>query len=217
MLARALIVLLACMNLGVALWWGLHRDPPPPPLPALDPGVGSLVLLSERPRTPVADAAELTEDPQPLAPGSVCLSVGPFDDAPSLRAAMNTLLPLSERIQFREVAATVLRGYRVALPPAASRADAQAIGRALSARGVSDFYVITAGPQRDSVALGNFKDLAGATARRDAIAALGYSPQVEPRMEDAPQWWIDLAAPPGVDPRAALARPDLQANAVSCR
>jgi hypothetical protein len=100
---------------------------------------------------------------------------------------------------------------------ASSRADAQAIGRALSARGVSDFYVITAGPQRDSVALGNFKDLAGATARRDAIAALGYSSQVEPRMEDAPQWWIDLAARAGVDPRAALGKPALEARPVACQ
>jgi hypothetical protein len=217
MLARALIVLLACMNLGVALWWGLHRDAPPPPLPPLDPGVGSLVLLSERPATPVSDAAELTTDPEPLAAGSVCLSVGPFDDAAALRAAMNTLLPQVERIQFREVSATVLRGYRVALPPAASHAEAQAIAHALAARGIADFYVITAGAARDSIALGEFKDLAGATQRRDAIAALGYAPQVEPRMEDAPQWWIDLAAAKGFDARAALAKPDLQARPVACQ
>lgn len=217
MFARALIVLLACMNLGVALWWGLHRDAAPPPLPPPDPGVGSLVLLSERPPTPVSDAAEISDAPEPLAAGSACLSVGPFDDAPSLRAAMNTLLPQVERIQFREVSATVLRGYRVLLPPAASRADAQAIARALSAHGVSDFYVITAGAAQNSVALGNYRDLAGATQRRDAIATLGYAPQVEPRMEDAPQWWIDLAAVPGFDARAALGRPELQARAVSCR
>lgn len=217
MLPRALIVLLACMNLGVALWWGLHRDAPPPPLPPLDPGVGSLVLLSERPATPVSDAAELSVDPEPLSAGSVCLSVGPFEDAPSLQAAMNTLLPRVERIQFREVRATVLRGYRVALPPAASRADAQVIARALSTRGITDFYVITAGDQVNSIALGTYKDLPNATQRRDAIAALGYAPAVEPRMEDAPQWWIDLAAAPGFDARGVLARSELQANRVACR
>jgi hypothetical protein len=217
MLVRALIVLLACMNLGVALWWGLHRDPPPPPLPPLDPGVGTLVLASERPSTPVVDAAELSTDPEPLPPGSSCMSLGPFEDAAALRSAMNTLLPLAERIQFREVAATVLRGYRVLLPPAASRADAQAIARDLATRGIDDYYVITAGPEQNSVALGTYKDLPNATQRRDAIAALGYAPQLEPRMESTPQWWIDLAARAGVDPRAALGKPALEARPVACQ
>ena len=170
MLVRALIVLLACMNLGVALWWALHRDPPPPPLPPLDPGVGSLVLARERPATPVVDAAELSADPEPLPAGSTCMSLGPFEDAAVLRNAMNTLLPLAERIQFREVAATVLRGYRVLLPPAASRTDAQVIARAATG-GIDDYYD-TACAEQNSIALGTYKDLPNATKRRDAIAAL---------------------------------------------
>ena len=217
MVVRALIVLLACMNLGVALWWALHRDPPPPPLPPLEPGVGSLVLLSERPPAPVVEAAELSADPGPLPAGSRCMSVGPFDDPAALRVAMNTLLPVAERIQFREVAATALRGYRVVLPPAGSRTDAQAIARDLAARGIDDYYVITAGDEQNSIALGTYKDLPNATNRRDAIAALGYAPQLEPRMETAPQWWIDLAAPPSIDPLATLARPGLKALPVTCQ
>jgi len=217
MLVRALIVLLASMNLGVALWWSLHRDPPPPAPPPLDPGVGSLVLARERPATPVADAAELSADPEPLPAGSTCMSLGPFDDAAALRAAMNTLLPLAERIQFREVSATVLRGYRVLLPPAASRADAQAIASDLASRGIDDYYVITAGAEQNSIALGSYKDLPNATKRRDAIAALGYAPQLEPRMDSAPQWWIDLAARAGVDPRAALSAPALTVQPVACQ
>lgn len=220
MLLRVLVVLLACMNLGVGLWWALHADPVPTPSRSSDPGVGPLVLLSESPRPPVADAAELSTAPELLAEGSTCLGIGPFTDAGALRAAMNRLLPRVERIQFREVAATVLKGYRVYLPPSASHADALAVARVLAARGVSDYYVVTAGGQQDSVALGNYHDLANATARRDAIAALGFAPAVEPRMEAASQWWIDLAAAPGFDWKAELAGQDstgLQAKAAPCR
>ena len=220
MLLRVLVVLLACMNLGVGLWWALHDDPPPPPSAATDPGVGSLVLLSESPRPAAAASAERSADPVPLAAGSACLSIGPFSDLAALHTAMNTLLPRVERIQFREVAATVLKGYRVYLPPAASHADALQISRTLAARGITDYYVVTAGGQENSVALGNYKDLANASARRDAIIALGFTPAVEPRMEQAAQWWIDLAAAPGFDWKAELAgqRSDgLQAQSAPCR
>ena len=220
MLLRVLVVLLACMNLGVGLWWALHTDPAPVPSAATDPGVGSLVLLSESQRPPVAASAELSADPEPLAAGSTCLSIGPFNDAAALRTVMNTLLPRVERIQFREVAVTTLKGYRVYLPPAANHADALQISRTLAARGITDYYVVTAGGQENSVALGNFKDLANATARRDAITALGFLPAVEPRLEPAAQWWIDLAAAPGFDWKAQLAghgSESLEAQAAPCR
>jgi hypothetical protein len=220
MLLRVLVVLLACMNIGVGLWWALHVEAVPVTAPSSDPGVGSLVLLSESPRPPVAAEAELSADPDVLSAGSVCLGIGPFTEAAALRTAMNRLLPRVERIQYREVAATVLKGYRVYLPPSASHADALAIARVLAARGVSDYYVVTAGGQQDSIALGNFRDLANATARRDAIAALGFAPTVEPRMEAASQWWIDLAAVAGFDWKAALAGQEssgLQASAAPCR
>ena len=97
MLLRVLVVLLACMNLGVGLWWALHNEPAPPPPAATDPGVGSLVLLSESPRAAPAASAELSADPEPLAAGSACLSIGPFSDSAALRAAMNTLLPRMEQ------------------------------------------------------------------------------------------------------------------------
>ncbi len=220
MLLRVLVVLLACMNLGVGLWWALHVDPAPAPLARTDPGVGSLVLLSESPRPPVDASAELSTDPEPLAAGSACLSIGPFNDAGAVRKAMNTLLPRAERIQFREVAATVLKGYRVYLPPAASHADALQISRTLAARGITDYYVVTAGGEENSIALGSFKELANATARRDAITALGFTPSVEPRMEPAAQWWIDLAAAPGFDWKAGLAGlgvDGMTAQAAPCR
>ena len=217
MLLRSLILLLACMNIGVATWWAVHREPVPRALPASDPGISTLTLLAEsdRPRVAADDPGAPT-GPAPLSEGAVCQSVGPFENAESLRRAMDALLPRVERIQFREVPAVALRGYRVYLPPAGSREQALQVARALSARGVSDYYVVTAGPQHNSVSLGLFRDLANATQRRDAVAALGYSPVLEPRTEPVRQWWIDLAAAPGFDWRSVVGGAQLKAVAAPC-
>ena len=216
LLLRALIVLLLCMNVGVAAWWASHRESEPAAVPTTDKDVPSLVLLSETERKPVADAAELAEAPMPLSPDAVCLSIGPFATPAQLRLAMDLMLPRVERIQFREVPAVALRGYRVYLPPAASRAEALQTARALSAKGISDYYVVTAGDDENTVSLGSFRELVNATQRREAVAALGYTPVIEPRTEQVPQWWIDVAALPGLDWKMTLPDPALSARGAPC-
>lgn len=218
MLLRTLLLLLVCMNLGVAAWWLGHRDVAPTPPAATEPGIPPLRLLSEVERPPAGEAAaELAEPPAPLSDDARCLSLGPFETPADLRRAMDALLPRVERIQFREVPAVALRGYRVFLPPAGSRQEALQVARALSAQGVSDYYVVTAGPQQNTVSLGLFRDLGNATQRRDAVAALGYAPIVEPRTEAISQWWVDVAAAPEFDWRSVLSAPTLRAEPAPCR
>lgn len=216
MLLRALILLLLCMNLGVGVWWATHHEPPPAVLPATDVGVASLTLLGESEPGPVADAAELTTAAEPLDPTAACLSLGPFSTQAALRRAMNTLMAHVERIQFREVPAVALRGYRVFLPAAGSRAQALETARALSAQGISDYYVVTAGDQQNTVSLGIFRELENATQRHDAVAALGYNPTIEARTEQVPQWWIDLAAPADFAWRTWLPDAELKAQPTPC-
>ncbi|MEO7251453.1 MAG: SPOR domain-containing protein, partial [Arenimonas sp.] len=136
----------------------------------------------------VNDTAELSTAPEGLSAASVCLSLGPFATAVELRRAMNLLMPKVERIQFREVAATALRGYRVFLPAAGSRAQALESARTLSMRGIADYYVVTAGDQQNTVSLGIFRTLENASKRRDTVAALGFNPNLEARTEAVPQW-----------------------------
>jgi len=215
---RSLILLLVCMNLGVAAWWGLHRDAAPTTLPATDNGVSSLTLLSESERRapPTTPTAELAAAPEVLASNAVCQGIGPFATPADLRHAMNVLTPRVNRIQFREVAATALRGYRVFLPAAGSREQALKTARDLSARGVTDYYVVTAGEQQNTVSLGIFRDFANARARHDEIAAMGYDATVEPRTEQTPQWWVEIAADAGFDWRPLLPDADLQAHSAEC-
>lgn len=213
---RAVLLLLACMNVGVALWWAMHREPEYQPLPALEPGVSGLALLRETERSPLPAAAELDAVPEPLADMPVCLSIGPFETPADLRAAMGRLMPEVGRIQFRELPATALRGYRVFLPAAANRAEALASARALAARGLRDYYVVTAGDEQNTVSLGLFRDLVNARRRQAEVAALGYSATVEARTEQVPQWWVDVAAPEGFDWTRVLPGATAQARSVPC-
>lgn len=217
MILRGIVVLLVCLNLGVGFWWALRADPAPAPPPALDAGTGSLVLLGEAELPPPSDAAEVGAVPVPLPDAPVCHSLGPFATPAELRVAMNVLTPRVGRIQFREVPATQLRGYRVYLPAAGNREAALATARQLAARGVRDYYVVTAGAQENTVSLGLFRDLANAEKRRDELSAQGFQAVLEPRTEEAAQWWIDYAAEPGFDWRALLPdRSDIDARPVDC-
>lgn len=217
MILRSIVVLLVCLNLGVGLWWLMRSDPESVPPPALETGTGSLVLLGEAELPPPSDAAEVGGVPVPLPDTPACHSLGPFATPAELRVAMNALTPHVGRIQFREVPATQLRGYRVYLPAADSREAALATARQLAARGVRDYYVVTAGAQENTVSLGLFRDLANAEKRRDELSTQGFQAVLEPRTEDAAQWWIDYAAEPGFDWRALLPdRSDIGARPVDC-
>ena len=57
-----------------------------------------------------------------------------------------------------------------------------------------------------------------AEKRRDEVAAQGFEPKLEPRTEQASQWWIDLAGEPGLAWREALGGgAGLEARPVACR
>lgn len=217
MILRGLVVLLVCLNLGVGAWWLAQDEPRPAPPPPIDAGVGSLVLLGEAEALPSADQQELGAVPVPMPATPGCLTIGPFATPAELRAAMAALTPGVARIQFREVAATQLRGYRVYLPASGSREAALAAARQLAARGVRDYYVVTAGDQENTVSLGLFRDLANAEKRRDELSAQGFAAVLEPRTEDAAQWWIDLAAEPGFDWQPLLPKArGIEARPVAC-
>ena len=209
MLARALLVSLLLMNLGVAAWWGLRTPPPEPRPPALDPATAPLRLLSETeaPDTGlITAAAEAVGQPAPegAAPPQACLQIGPFLTQADLRRAMGALTPSASRIQFRENRVLTNRGFWVFLPAQGTREAALAAARELSAQGLRDYYVVTAGDQENTISLGLFRDRGNAETRQREVQALGFAPQLEERTEEIPNYWIELAAAPGLDWRALL-------------
>jgi hypothetical protein len=213
MFYRLLFLLLIAFNIGVAAWLAFGRAPVAPLPPAADPGVPELKLLSER-----AGAAATRESRAALA-SDRCESIGPFPTQVDMRAAMQALTPHVPRIQYREEQTHQSRGFWVYLPALPTRDAALATARALSAKNVHDYYVVTAGDQQNTISLGLFHDRGNADARRAQIAALGFNPQVTERMETLPVYWVDFALPPqpGFQWQAWLpGRSDLQMQTVDC-
>jgi hypothetical protein len=220
MFARVLFLLLLAANLGFGAWLLLAPPAAIAQLPPTDAGVPPLVLLNER-EGAVADAAELARAPEPIGASAnlSCTTLGPFPTQSDLRRAMTALTPLTERIQFRESRALRSRGWWVYLPAFGSREEALAAARALSAKGVRDYYVVTAGDQENTISLGLFRDGDNARRRRDEVSALGLDAQLSERSEDTPQYWLDYAVTPAqrFDWRDRVPdRSALQAREVPC-
>jgi hypothetical protein len=196
MFVRVFFLLLLALNIGVGCW--LYFAPPArvADLPAADPGVPKLVLLSETDKTgTAAGSAAVAAKPESAADkkSETCLSIGAFDTQADLRAAIKALTPLVARIQFRETRVIQIRGYWVYLPAPGNRERALDLARQLSSKGVSDYYVVTAGEQPNAISLGLFHEKANADKRLDEIRALGFKPDVIQRSDEVPAYWIDFA------------------------
>ena len=193
MLLRAVLVLLAVINLGVAAWWAARPPAPTAVAAALPAGVPRLQLLREAPRPlPV-------RPPAPVATAAQCFSFGPYATPAALRRAHARVQPQALRVQVREEAVGTAEGWRVFLPPMASAQDAQATAARIAAAGLTDVFVIPAGADANGIALGRFRGEDAARRRQAALQAAGFAAQVAPLGAAATRGWLDVAAAAGVD------------------
>lgn len=226
MLIRFLIVALAILNLGVALWWMTPRAAPAMAPEALEAGVATLELVPveavetsaavvpESPpataATPVAvqvdalvDAGKPVDATAPAAAQPVaeppprpqrCSSFGPFESREQAQAAATTLGADLVRSQPREVPQRAATGYRVLIPPAASREEAQATVKRIVDAGINDYFIIAQGDDANAVALGQYRNREGAERRLAALAAAGFTARIVGNgAEPADSWWLDAA------------------------
>lgn len=254
MLTRALIVVLAILNVGVALWWMLRGEPAPAP-PSTPTGVAQLQLLdtpnAAAPSAPPADPATALSDATPVAPGSArpaqtpapepsapppatpvaataatppppapepaptptptpalqCISLGPFADRDTAMAAQSKAGALVQRSRLREVPRPGASStYRVMMPAAASREEAQATVKRIAAAGISDYYIMAQGEDANAIALGQYRNREGAERRLAALAAAGFSARLVGGSQGTAQWWIDAALAGQATPSAARQR-----------
>ncbi len=224
MLIRALIVLLVVLNLGVAAWWLTRTDPPPPSPPEIPAGVAILELV-DGPQASTARAAAVPTAAPPAqatpaatasaasmpagalagAPSSVCFRVGPFADRAAAEQSRGTFAPMIGRAALRETPGTGASGYRVSLPPSATREEAVAMAQRIGAAGFDDFLVINQGEETNGIALGRYRNRDGAQRRQSQLVAAGFPARIHPIGEEGPsRWWLDVAAPAGT--RAATLR-----------
>lgn len=266
MLTRALIVVLAILNLGVATWWVLRDEPARAPLPPPPTGVAELrwlpggtdaaavaqtaaaaaapsQALVEREAAPTAAVAAApapvvaavapppakpmvapkpSEGPaavakpgEPIAEKPVadkppapvrCIALGPFADRAAAMAAQGRAGSLLSQVRLREQpAASGSARYRVLLPAAASREDAQATVKRIVAAGLSDYYIISQGDETNAIALGQYRNREGAERRMAAVQAAGFQPRLV-ASGDAGQWWLEGQLATGSEPAQAQQR-----------
>lgn len=148
-----------------------------------------------------------------------CATLGPFDTAADMRAAMQDLTPRVERIQYRQESVQRSHGYWVYLPAAANREAALSDARKLAAKGITDYYVVTAGDTQNTISLGLFHDPANAKNRLARLQELGFAAKLEQRVDTENAYWIDFAAPAGSSFRWQVwlpGRSDLQSRPIDC-
>jgi cell division septation protein DedD len=178
--------------------------------------VTKLRLLSERPAKASAPAV-----PAPSVPvaAETCSTLGAFTTTVDMRAAMQALSPHVARIQYREEQVSQSHGFWVYLPATADREAALGEARQLAAKGINDYYVVTAGDAQNTISLGLFDDESNAQNRVAKLKQLGFPAQVKQRVDTEPAYWVDYAVKTGTpfDWQAWLpGRSDLQAKSIDC-
>lgn len=222
MFARVLFLLLLALTIGGACWIVFAPQPAAISRAATDPGVPKLVLLSERDvgnGDAPAQTATAADPSTAIVNDETCLSIGPFQTQSDMRATLNGLTPQVRRIQYRDAKATQSRGYWVYLAALKTREQALGVARALSSKGVRDYYVVTAGDQLNTISLGLFREKDNAERRRAEITAMGFAPQMIQRTEELPVYWIDFArsASRNINWRSHIANAtDLREQAIDC-
>ena len=107
----------------------------------------------------------------------------------------------------REVADAGATRYRVLLPPAASREEAQATVKRIVAAGVSDYYIMAQGEEANAIALGQYRNREGADRRLAALSAAGFkATMVASGGDGSAQWWLDATLADGTGAAAVRQR-----------
>ena len=204
-LAVLILLLLNCAAAALVVWRLLA---PRPLVAARLPGVPELHLL--RDAMPAVPASATAPRATAVSPAAQCLDLDPFTTQAEMHQAFAALAPRVPRIQYSVAESAVSRGWWVYLT-APSRAQALAQASALAARGLHDYYVITAGDRQNSISLCLFQEPANAQRRLAQVRALGFPAQLRQRVEQVPQYHIEfqLPATPGFAWQALVAHADI--------
>jgi len=155
-------------------------------------------------------AAPAVAPPAPVTPPTApaqCVSLGPFADRATAQAAQSRAGSALRMARLREVADAGATRYRVLLPPAASREEAQATVKRIVAAGVSDYYIISQGEETHAIALGQYRNREGAERRLAALSAAGFKAKMVASGGDgSAQWWLDATLAAGTEAAAARQR-----------
>ncbi|GEM_PF-6757805 len=133
----------------------------------------------------------------PIASGTVvggtggvrCVALGPFAGQSQARVAQQEVAALLTQARLQpQAAAGGSTRYRVMLPAAASRAEAQATVERIGAAGLGEYFIISQGPEANAIALGQYRNRSGAEQRLAQVRAAGFNAQLSGG--DSVTWWV---------------------------
>ena len=215
---RSLSVFLLLLNIAAFAWAWFHPQAKLNPSSAVLDATPALILLTERDANAMQETAQLATLKTTAGQAEFrCSRVGPFESRDLTAELLAKLTPLTNAAQVSEQEELEIRGYWVHLPPFADREAALTAARQLSAAGVRDYYVVTAGENENSISLGLFRDAINADKRMRQVSALGFYPKRIERGDNITRYWIDYQATASAAPAIRSALPQSMAvSAVVC-
>ena len=145
-------------------------------------GVKILRLLSER--EPIID---VYFNAKTNVSTGLCNTIGPFQDHEAANKALVEVGIYGKEASIRSDVEKERTGYWVYLEPTSVQESINII-EALKADRINDYYRTS----RNQISLGIYNGLQGARNRQASIAALGFSPLVEPFYRDQRRFWVDV-------------------------
>jgi len=146
---------------------------------------------------PLAPVAAPLGQGVPVASGTVvggsssirCVALGPFAGQSQARVAQQEVAALLTQARLQPLAAAGgTTRYRVMLPAAISRTEAQATVERIVAAGLGDYFIISQGPEANAIALGQYRNRAGAEQRLAQVRAAGFNAQLSGG--ESVTWWL---------------------------
>lgn len=194
---RTLFFILLGGNILFAAWLVLDRPEATPQPPPQASDVPELRLLSER-NGSMEESSEERESEPPLEQSSeprICFTLGPFETDADARAVAGRLDDLVLARGIRRSQAESRIGHWVYLPAMPTRERALEVARELADAGLRDYYVVTAGDAENTISLGLYRERSNAEGRVESLRELGFEPEMRPRTESVPRYWLDVATP----------------------
>ena len=203
---RALALLLIVANLGY-LGWALLIDAPAEPARVVATSDTSprLVLASERVPEPTSNSTKkkppvrVVAIPQAPTPEAAldagkqkCVSVGPFQDLPTVARASAVLKGVGFDSRQRLEQGELWVGHWVSISGFSTHDQAQTAIDKLKQKGVSDAYILPGGDPSNVISLGVFKEHERAQRRLNEAKSLGFDATIVDRTRAGSVYWIDV-------------------------
>lgn len=212
------------VNLGLWMWASWYKEAPVDEhrtaRAAIAPEKMRLltepdVKLTPRKAPPPANAELVANAVQ------VCFHIGPFAETARITQAEAKLSEMHLGFARRTEETKMITGYRVYLPPLASKEAAERKRQELTRLGFKDHAVFQEEGWHNAISLGLFSVEANATARVRELAAKGVEASMQPLTQNRTRYWLDLIAP--VSPENVMklkltnwGAKDIQAQETTC-